>query len=250
MQGHFRRAGNAPEIRKRVSDRPNIYTGTVNASVVADKTLMPADDMTVTAQFELVVLPAYLAGADDIVTNNYLAWAGKYGSDSTGSYESCFLLDLPPRTEIPEGAALLKIVEMGVTNLPTAQCDIGVLAMAMGYTGEELPCRRLVLESDVAQLKRRDDFDTPFEACNGYLVLRIGADLSLPTSEWLAISWLVEFEDGRAEVVFPEFFLKGIRANFECVAGKPVNGLFLNVCIETVPALECLSGLGVLIEGP
>ena len=120
----------------------------------------------------------------------------------------------------------------------------------MGYTGEYLPCRRLVLASDVAELKRREDFDTPFEVCNGYLVLRIGADLSLPTSEWLAISWLVEFEDGRAEIVFPELFMEGIRANFERAAGKPVSGLFLKACISPVPSLEWISNLGVLIAEP
>ena len=139
---------------------------------------------------------------------------------------------------------------MGVTNIPTAMSDLGYIAMAMGYTGEELPCRRLVLASDVADLKRREDFDTPFEACNGYLVLRIGADLSLPTSEWLAISWLVEFEDGRGEIVFPELFMDGIRSNLERAADKPLNGLFLRPCISPVPHLEWIDELGTLIEGP
>jgi hypothetical protein len=211
---------------------------------------MPAGNVTVTATFGPVAFPAYLAGADDVVTNNYLAWAGKYGSDTDSSYASCFLLDLPPWTVVPEGAALLKIVEMGTTNIPTAQCDYGLIAMAMGYTGEELPCRRLVLASDVAQLKRREGFDTPFEACNGYLVLRIGGDLAAPLDEWLAMSWLVEFEDGRGEIVFPELFMEGIRGNLERAAGRPLGGLFLRPCISPVASLEWLSNIGILIEDP
>ena len=138
---------------------------------------------------------------------------------------------------------------MGVTNIPAAS-DLGMIARAMGYTGEELPCRRIVLASDVAQLKRREDFDTPFEACNGYLVLRIGGDLAAPLDEWLALSWIIEFNDGRGEIVFPELFMEGIRANFERAAGKPVNGLFLRPCISPVPHLEWLNELGTLIEGP
>ena len=207
------------------------------------------DDSGEAELFEPVVLPAYLAGADTVVTNNYLAWAAKYGSDTNSAYESCFLLDLPPWTEIPEGASLVKIVEMGVTNIPTAS-DYGMIAMAMGYQGEELPCRRLVLASDVAQLKRREDFDTPFETCNGYLVLRIGADLSLPLDEWAAASWIVEFADGRGEFVFPEIFLEGIRGSLERAAGKPLGGLFLRPCISPVPRLEWLEDLGILVEDP
>ena len=194
--------------------------------------------------------PAYLAGADETVTNNWLIWATKHGAITNAAYEGHFLLDIPPTTVVPEGAALLKIVELGTTNILTSASDLGYLAQMMGYTGEYLPCRRLVLASDVAELKRREDFDTPFEVCNGYLVLRIGADLSLPTSEWLAVSWLVEFKDGRAEVVFPEFFMEGIRSNFERAAGKPVNGLFLRPCISPVPHLEWIDELGTLIEGP
>jgi hypothetical protein len=222
---------------------------TRTVAVTNNQFTMPAEYVTVTATFAPVVLPAYLAGADDVVTNNYLAWAAKYGSDAEGSYESCFLLDLPPWTEMPEGAALLKIVEMGTTNIPTAS-DYGMIAMAMGYEGEELPCRRLVLASDVAQLKRREGFDTPFEACNGYLVLRIGGDLAAPLDEWLAMSWLVEFEDGRGEIVFPELFMEGIRGNLERAAGRPLGGLFLRPCISPVASLEWISNIGILIEGP
>jgi hypothetical protein len=195
-----------------------------------------------------VAYPTYLDGADDTVKEYYEAWAAQHGPDTLNAYETEFLLDVAPGA-VTNGLAPLKIVELGTTNIPTAS-DFGYIAMAMGYTGEYLPCRRIVLASDVAELKRSENFDTPFEACNGYLVLRIGADLSLPTSEWLAISWLVEFENGRAEVVFPELFMEGIRANFERAAGKPVSGLFLRACISPVPSLEWISNLGVLIEGP
>ena len=71
-----------------------------------------------------------------------------------------------------------------------------------------------------------------------------------PKSEWQAISWIVEFQNGRAEVVFPEFFMEGIRSNFERTTGKPVSGLFLRACISPVPSLEWLSDLGVLYAEP
>ena len=60
----------------------------------------------------------------------------------------------------------------------------------------------------------------------------------------------MEFNDGRAEVVFPELFMEGIRSNFERTAGKPVNGLFLRACISPVPRLEWIENLGVLVEVP
>ena len=205
---------------------------------------MPAYDVTVTG------FPAYLDGALDNVRSNYLAWAAQYGPDVDGTHEAAFLLNISPTTPIPEGASLFKVVEIGTTNILTSAGDLVYLAQMMGYTGEYMPCRRIVLASDVTDLWRRTDFNTSFEICNGYIVLRIGADLSLPASAWFAMSWIVEFKDGRAEIVFPDFFAEGIRSNLERVGGKPLSGLFLRPCISTVPALEWISGLGVLIEGP
>ena len=60
----------------------------------------------------------------------------------------------------------------------------------------------------------------------------------------------MEFQNGRAEVVFPDFFAEGIRSNFERTTGKSVNGLFLRPCISPVPSLEWLSNLGVLYAEP
>jgi len=105
----------------------------------------------------------------------------------------------------------------------------------MGYEGDYLTFRRIVLASDVADLWQ-DDWGDTREICNGYLVLRTTDDLSLQKSGWEAISWPVEFEDGRAVIMFPEMFEEAIRGYFESVGGKAVNGLFLKACIETAPA--------------
>ena len=224
---------------------------TVNGTAISGDTFtMPAADSSIIANCTPVTFPAYLDDAPGNVRSNYLAWATQYGPDVDGTHEAAFLLDISPTTPIPEGAALFKVVELGTTNILTSATDFGLIAQAMGYTGEYLPCRRIVLASDVTDLWRRTDFDTPFEICNGYLVLRIGADLSLPTSAWQAFSWFVEFEGGRAEVVFPELFMEGIRSNFERVAGKPLGGLFLRIGISAVPSLEWIESLGVLIAEP
>ena len=193
---------------------------------------MPAVDSSIVVNYSPVPFPAYLAGADDVVTNNWLVWAGKYGGVASAESEAAFLLDISPATVVPEGAALLKIAETGTTNIPTAMSDLGLIAMAMGYTGEYLPCRRIVLASDVAELKRREDFDTPFEVCNGYLVLRIGTDLSVPKSEWLETGWFARVEDGRAELLCPEFLLEKYRERVARETGKPCPGLFLSVSLS------------------
>jgi hypothetical protein len=194
------------------------------------------------------VYPVYLAGADDVVTNNWFDWARKYGANTNAEYEAAFLLDIDPATPIPAGASMLKIVELGTTNILMSESgDYGELAQDMGYTGDYLAFRRIVLASDVAELWQRDDWDTPYEICNGYLVLRITGDLSLPKSEWQAISWFMEFKEGRAEIIFPEFL---IHRYIERVGGKAVSGLFLKACIETKPALEFFENLGLLIAEP
>ena len=51
--------------------------------------------------------------------------------------------------------------------------------------------------------------------CNGNLVLRIGTDLSVPKSEWLETGWFVRVEDGRAELLCPEFILEKYRERTE-----------------------------------
>ena len=180
--------------------------------------------------------PAYLAGADEAVTNKWLAWAGLYGVGTNAEYEAAFLLDISLYTEIEPDESLLKIVEFGTTNILVSESGgYGSLAQAMGYEGDYLTFRRIVLASDVADLWQ-DDWGDTREICNGYLVLRTTDDLSLQKSGWEAISWPVEFEDGRAVIMFPEMFEEAIRGYFESVGGKAVNGLFLKACIETAPA--------------
>ena len=199
-------------------DNPNCRVAQANGEVLRD-----------------LVYPAYLAGADEAVTNNWIEWAMQYGIVTNAEYEAAFLLDISPYAEIAPGESLLKIVEFGTTNILVSESGgYGSLAQAMGYTGEYLTFRRIVLASDVTPLWQYYWGDAR-EVCNGYLVLRITADLSLPKSEWEAMSWPVEFEDGRAVAMFPEMFEESIRGYFEQAGGEAVSGLFLRASIETAP---------------
>ena len=45
--------------------------------------------------------PAYLAGADDMVKSNYVAWAALYGADTAGAHETAFLLNIDPHRDHP-----------------------------------------------------------------------------------------------------------------------------------------------------
>ncbi len=183
-----------------------------------------------------VVYPAYLAGADEAVTNNWIDWAMQYGAGTNAGYEAAFLLDISPYMEIAPGESLLKVVEFGTANIIVSESGgYGSLAQAMGYEGECLTFRRIVLASDVTPLWQNYWGDAR-EVCNGYLVLRTTADLSHPKSGWEAISLPVEFEDDRAVIMFPEMFEESIRGYSGQVGGKAVSGLFLSVGIETAPA--------------
>ena len=75
---------------------------------------MPETNVTVNVTLT-VPLPRYIARADDDVTDNYYAWAAKYGPDPLGTNEVAFLLDIDPATPIPEGAALLKVTDFSVS---------------------------------------------------------------------------------------------------------------------------------------
>ena len=181
-----------------------------------------------------MVYPTYLDDADDTVKEYDEAWAAQYGPDTASAYETEFLLGVAPGA-VTNGLAPLKIVEIGTTNILMSESgDFGLIATMMGYSGEYLPCRRIVLASDVTELWQSEWGDAR-ELCNGYLVLRITDDLSLPKSAWQAIGWFAQLEDGRAVVLYPEIFKDPVCRYFENLGGKPVSGLFLSVCIETAP---------------
>lgn len=99
--------------------------------------------------------PNYLAGADDDIRDMWDAWARRYGAITNGEYETCFLLNISPVTEIPEGAALLKVVDFQFT-------DTGI---------------RVELGSDIPGFKftQPGNFNT---LCNGYAALEVAEDVS------------------------------------------------------------------------
>jgi hypothetical protein len=102
-----------------------------------------------------VLYPAYLAGADETVTNNWVNWAWRYGANTNAAYESCFLLDISPATAIPHGAALLRVVHFKQTDT--------------GY--------RFELASDIAELTKPADADGN-RLGNGYIAVDVTAVLS------------------------------------------------------------------------
>ena len=72
--------------------------------------------------------------------------------------------------------------------------------------------------------------------CNGYLVLRIGTDLSAPKGEWLETGWPASVEDGRAEITCPDLILDKYRERVATSTGKPCSALFLAVFLEPRPS--------------
>ena len=175
--------------------------------------------------------PADDTEEDEVIRVNYDAWAQRYGSDALGANETAYLLDVAP-SAVTNGVVPLKVAEMGVTNILVSEAgDFGLVARMMGYDdGDTLPIWRLVLASDVAPLK--EGFYDALTVCNGYLVLRIGTDLSVPKSEWLETGWFARVEDGRAELLCPEFFLEKYRERVARETGKPCPGLFLSVTLS------------------
>ena len=206
--------------------------------------IMPATNVTVSAVF-CSKYPKYLDGADDDVLYCYGYWAEEYGYDVYGTNETAFLLNVAP-TSIVDNATPLKIVELGTTNMLVSESvSLRTLAMMMGYGEESMSCIRVVLASDVAELEQRSDFGYRYDICNGYLVLRIGTDLSAPMGEWLEAAWEMVFEDGRASIAFPEMLLDMYRDYVAGETGNPVNGLFLSASISSKPA--DMTGLMYLI---
>ena len=64
-----------------------------------------------------IVYPAYLDGADDTIKTNWVNWAVQYNAGTNADYEAAFLLGISPATAIPAGAAMLKVVCIGVRRL-------------------------------------------------------------------------------------------------------------------------------------
>lgn len=190
--------------------------------------IMPATNVTVSAVF-CSKYPKYLDEADDDVLYCYDYWAEEYGYDVYGTNETAFLLNVAPEA-ITNSVTPLKIVELGTTNV----CYQGTeLAMLFGDSAD---CLRVVLASDATELEHGQDIFNQFAICNGYLVLRIGTDLSAPRSEWLESSWFFDSEDGRAVISFPAMLVDSYCDIVKSKTGKPVNGLFLSAAISTRPA--------------
>ena len=202
-------------------------------------------DRAYTAHWDAIITPSYPSylglpadSADDTeedeeIRANYDAWAAQYGYDALGVNETAYLLDVAPAA-VTNGVAALKIVELGVTNIPMSECgDFAMIARVMGYSGDTLPFRRLLLASDVTPLK--NGFYDALTLCNGYPVLHIGTDLSAPRSEWLETGWPVWVEDGRAEIMCPDLILDKYRERVATLTGKPCPALFLSVSLEPRP---------------
>ena len=158
--------------------------------------------------------------------------------------ETAFLLDVAPGA-VTNGVTPLKVAELGSTNVLVAGSVYENLMWEymIDYDEDYLPCRRIVLESGVGALKPgpwREYSGTPssFDICNGYVVLRFTHDLSLPKSEWWAISWFVDFEGDRAVVLVPTMFKEHIRMVIEQQLNHPVSGLFLSVGIEPCTVID------------
>ena len=107
-----------------------------------------------------IVYPAYLDGADDTVKANYVAWATSYGANTNAEYEGHFLLGISPATTIPEGGALLKVVQFNAT-ARSFHIEIG----------SDVPGYRFF------QPKDADGEDDPTLLGNGYAVLELAMDL-------------------------------------------------------------------------
>ena len=213
-----------------------IYAGHKTPSFLAGKTLRP---LVTTPTY-----PAYLDEADNNVIANYDYWAEQYGYDALGVNETAFLLDVAPGA-VTNGVTPLRVVEVGSTNVLVAGSVYENLMWEymIDYDEDYLPCRRIVLESGVGALKPgpwREYSGTPssFDICNGYVVLRFTHDLSLPKSEWWAISWFVDFEGDRAVVLVPTMFKEHIRMVVEQQLNRPVSGLFLSVGIEPCTVID------------
>ena len=122
--------------------------------------------------------PAYLAGADDVVKSNYVAWAALYGADTAGEYEEEFLLNIAPATAIPPTASLLKIVSFAPT--------------ATGW--------RLGVASDVTALAA---VNGTARVGNGYLSVLRAANLTTLSSEWSSSTIPVSVVSGLITVDVP-----------------------------------------------
>jgi len=139
---------------------------------------IPASAVTVTATVG-PPLPWYLDDADDEVVENYDDWSARYAPDPAGTNLVAFLLDIDPATEIPAGAAPLKVTSFLVDG----------------------PIVRFELGSDIADLEVKTGALRGSEpTCyvgNGVLVLSSGEDLS-STNEWTSVPLYVSpGENGR-----------------------------------------------------
>ncbi len=130
---------------------------------------MPDSAVTVTATVG-PPLPRYLDDADSEVVDCYNDWAARYGPDPDGTNFVAFLLDIDPATEIPAGAAPLKVTDFRVDG----------------------PFARFELGSDIADLAAKTEaggdtgIATTFRVGNGILLLSFGEALS-STNEWTSV---------------------------------------------------------------
>ncbi len=167
---------------------------------------MPDSAVTITATFS-PALPAYLAYAEPVVKDNYMAWTAKYGPDTNGMHEAAFLLDIDPNMPIPEGAALLRIADFTVTS---SNMHIEVVSDVVPLT-QRIPNHvgigmfegmgSAVLEEG-AQGQEQMLLAYPV-VCNGILKLYFASEFSSNPEDWMDVVPPMRFEDGR--VIIDEF---------------------------------------------
>ena len=126
------------------SDNPNYSVGTnANGQLCLTYSLM---------------LPAYMQEPDvpENFKTNWANWAIRYGVGTNAEYETAFLLNISPYTEIAPTSAPLKVVDFRSTST--------------GY--------RFELASDVCGLFQHDGDEGDTLLCNGALALEVATDLS------------------------------------------------------------------------
>ena len=151
----------------------------------------------------LSAAPAFLAGAAPSVRANYESWANRYGAAAAGgANEATFLLNADPASQVPDSAALLKVVDFRRT--------------ATGF--------HLELASDVAPLTQNEAQSGTSAVCNGYLTVYAATSPSAPRDAWTALSVpAVDAGNGRIAVdIAPSDFPAGQSAD-----GSPVPMFFI-----------------------
>jgi uncharacterized repeat protein (TIGR02543 family) len=153
------------------ADKPTVTYGPVtfaNGAAAGDEAFFFSDDPAYHAAFangELRLVagtayPAYLAGAEECVTNSWLSWARRHGAVTDDGYEAAFLLDVAPSALATCTGALLRVSAFDPVD-----------------TGW-----RLRLESSLRDLFQPAGLEGGSHLCNGVLVLETASDLASLTN--------------------------------------------------------------------